>query len=437
MVDVQGHPPDAGEDPGRGVASQEPTRSRRRKWLFRAILLLIIAGSAEIAAYAVIELSRPYLAADIRTTSDIYHQQSELIDDILESDGRAASAHPWRRDEFDGLLGWRYLPGFRHPDLPGEVVNSAGLRADHEYDPMPPDGVLRVAAFGDSFVWGVGSPLSETWPYFLEQSNSAVEVLNYGVGGYGTDQALLRYRREGTRLSPDVVLIGFAPVNLGRNVNRYRRFLSTREWIWVKPRFLLRDDGDLELLPSPISEVEQWEHYRDHPSDVRALGEHDGWYDRLIYENFLYDYSAAVRLTVNTWLRLGNRYLFPDRLVSAGVFNRSSSAFRLTVSLLEEFAANVRSDGPTPAILLLPDRRSVRLALEGGEPVYDPLVEALEGVEVWDPLDAFVDFGTGGGDIEELFVPDGHYSGEGNRRLAAWLDERLITVAEPRGRSRD
>jgi len=70
----------------------------------------------------------------------------------------------------------------------------------------------------------------------LEARTDALNVLNYGIGGYGFDQAFLRFQREGIALRPDVVLIGFAPDDLGRLVNVYRRFISSRELPLAKPR---------------------------------------------------------------------------------------------------------------------------------------------------------------------------------------------------------
>ena len=51
----------------------------------------------------------------------------------------------------DAHLGWRPPPGFSNDR---EHVNAQGLRSTREYAPVPAPGVLRIAAFGDSFVYG-------------------------------------------------------------------------------------------------------------------------------------------------------------------------------------------------------------------------------------------------------------------------------------------
>jgi hypothetical protein len=137
----------------------------------------------------------------------------------------------------DSALGWRYRAGFRKG---GDAISAQGLRADRVYAARPAAGVVRVAAFGDSYVYGNEVGNDDSWPTQLERSAPDVEVLNYGVGGYGVDQAYLRYLAEGRALAPQVVIIGFAPVDLPRLVNRYRRFLDDRELALAKPRFVLR-----------------------------------------------------------------------------------------------------------------------------------------------------------------------------------------------------
>jgi hypothetical protein len=74
------------------------------------------------------------------------------------------------------------------------VSNSAGIRSNREYNLIAPPGVTRIVAFGDSFTHGDEVPNQETWEYLLEQSRDEVEVMNFGVQGYGADQAYLRYK---------------------------------------------------------------------------------------------------------------------------------------------------------------------------------------------------------------------------------------------------
>lgn len=68
------------------------------------------------------------------------------------------------------------------------TINSKGLR-DTERAPRPPAGVVRIAALGDSHVFGLGTELEEGIPRQLEaalraRGPASVEVINAGVPGY-------------------------------------------------------------------------------------------------------------------------------------------------------------------------------------------------------------------------------------------------------------
>src|SRR6185503_20431904 len=93
------------------------------------------------------------------------------------------------------------------------------------------------------------------WPAQLEALVPGLEAWNYGVGGFGTDQALLRLRQAAATDSPAplaALLVGIMLDNIGRNVNRYRPLWYAEALPAVKPRYVLRGD-ELELVPQPFA----------------------------------------------------------------------------------------------------------------------------------------------------------------------------------------
>jgi hypothetical protein len=101
--------------------------------------------------------------------------------------------------------------------------------------------VLRVAVFGGSLVFGHEDAEPEAFPAIMERTFPGFEVYNYGVLGYGLDQAFRGYQAEGHQRAPDVVAIG-CPRILERCVSDYRQFLNANlsSEPSTKPRFLLR-----------------------------------------------------------------------------------------------------------------------------------------------------------------------------------------------------
>ena len=116
--------------------------------------------------------------------------------------------------EPDPRLGWRHIPGaVRHWTDEGDGwirINQLGYR-DRERRVEKDSGTNRIAVFGDSMTEGVQVNLEQTYPYLLEEqfrhSGRRVEVLNFGVNGYGPLQELLLLKQVGARYQPDLVVL--------------------------------------------------------------------------------------------------------------------------------------------------------------------------------------------------------------------------------------
>ena len=394
----------------------EPGRLRSAlKW---AILILIPVVVVEVTAAVGIWMLNPRLDAPILRTPALFRTHSAKIREFLASNSEGG------RTIFDPELGARYRADY-HRD--GDHINSQGLRSEREYTATPASGVLRAAAFGDSFVYSTETTTADAWTSMVESMSPDTEILNYGVGAYGTAQALIRFRNEGLELAPDIVLIGFAPVMMARTVSVFRPFLAPGDNAIVKPRYVLVDD-ELALLPSPLEKISDYQRYLDRPERIVELGAHDHWYRASIYENPLYDVSPTVRLLTNVWIRLDNRYLNRNRILAGGSFNTSSEAFQVQVALLQLFAETVEAAGLPRVVVIFPSINDVRAVLDGGERSYGPLLDALDerDIDYIDLMDGFLE--NDSGSIDDWFMPGRHYSASGNRIVAGLIDAYLNGV---------
>lgn len=395
--------------------------------LFHVLWLVLALGIVEALSFVVIALSPWFTREEIRRTTDIFREQTEKIQALLAPSPKLL--------QLDPELGWRYRASYQ--DMRNQM-NSRGVRSNREYARVPDPANVRVAAFGDSFVYCNEVTNEESWPSLLEATFPGFEVLNYGVGGYGTDQAYLRYLMEGSALSPDVVIIGFAPVNLRRAVNVYRRFISNRELPLIKPRFVLASNGELVLRPNPARQPSDYAKYLSEPRRVVELGREDQWYEPGVYENPLHDYSATLRVILALWAKVNRRYVDPDRLLHGHVFNPSSTAFKIQTAIFEHFNNAVLASGATPIVVIFPDQDALQAARNGNPRVFDPLVAHLrtKGIAVVDLTESLL---AGDPDVEaaRLFMSSGHYSPLGNRRVAARLGshiEETIRARRPASR---
>lgn len=130
---------------------------------------------------------------------------------------------------YDAELGW--LPGAHHPE-----IDRLGAR-QHSLD----DGRREpeALAFGDSFVFGEQVGPDESFPFYLSQKLRTT-VRNFGVGGFGPDQALLRLERELAQGShAPVVVLGMPSENIARIVGVFfRNYVPTASPLAVKPLFV-------------------------------------------------------------------------------------------------------------------------------------------------------------------------------------------------------
>jgi hypothetical protein len=177
----------------------------------------------------------------------------------FESPAEITGAAVWEAAEFGDLtyhwdryhpvLGWTNEPGYvSDRAVPFQItINSIGLRGAREYSRDASPGVTRIALFGDSLAFGEEVDDDETIGAHLERQRDGLEVLNYGVHGYGLGQSVLRLELEGGELDPDHYLLTVLfPENLVRD--RVRHFLHP------KPAFRLQD-GTVVVDNTPVPEA--------------------------------------------------------------------------------------------------------------------------------------------------------------------------------------
>ncbi|MCC3419471.1 MAG: SGNH/GDSL hydrolase family protein [Microcoleus sp. PH2017_07_MST_O_A] len=135
--------------------------------------------------------------------------------------GDVVDSAPTRFHTSDRDLGWKLKPGVSG-EWNGEgvsfvQVNSDGLR-DREHTKTKPPNTLRVAVLGDSFTEAIQVPVEQTFWSKLERKlgncgavkgRKKVEVINFGVQGYGTAQELMMLRKKVWDYSPDIVVLAF------------------------------------------------------------------------------------------------------------------------------------------------------------------------------------------------------------------------------------
>jgi len=337
-----------------------------------------------------------------------YRLPLERIAELLQhvGDGKTFLA-------YDPDLGWAPRRGARTGG--GRYrVETGGIRRDADVPLARPPGVLRVALFGDSFTFGDEVALEDTWGAFLERGLAArgvaAEVLNFGVNAYGLDQAYLRWRRDGRRYAPQVVILGFQPENALRNLNLFRSlYFAASEVPLSKPRFVVRD-GALEVLNVPTVAP------RDLPATLASLGDEP----LLAHERYAGWYEER-------WWRRSRLAALVEALVvqrTAGDLALDDEAQDLAEHIVRAFADDVAASGAAFLVVHLPRKADLLALRDGDDPWYERLragIGARHGMV--DPVPGV------GGDPETLFAERGHYTALLNQAVGTALVEPVLAAA--------
>jgi hypothetical protein len=338
-------------------------------------------------------------------------------------EGRMQTAdHERRYIAFDPDLGWAIRPETESPDSLYRS-NAAGFRASREHTREPPAGVTRIAAFGDSFTHGAEVPFASTWTAQLAAMRSDVEVLNFGVNAYGTDQAFLRYRRDGRAFRPHIVLVGLMVENILRNVSVYRPAYNRLTGApAVKPRFRLGPSGAIELLPCPVATARDLKEAVEsrrlltvlHDTDYWVARSPMGWRGSPVFVSSLARLAYAVYDDA-TRPPLSWYYRRPD-----------NEPFRLSAAIVRRFHDEALADGASLVVLMLPSLGALEERRDAGRPFWSTMVDELEshGIRV---IDVGAEFARAVPPerLAELFVTS-HYSEEGNRLVAEAIGGALF-----------
>jgi hypothetical protein len=160
-------------------------------------------------------------------------------------------------------------------------INSDGLR-DQEHALTKPADTIRIAVVGDSYPEALSVSLDEAFWSVLGKKlqecgafpGKKIEVLNFGVSGYGTAQELLTLREHVWKYSPDVVMLAVTTNNdITDNVRALKRTDEIPYFVYKDNRLTLddsfRDARAFRWRQSALSRFGRW--LRDHSRVVQAV----------------------------------------------------------------------------------------------------------------------------------------------------------------------
>jgi hypothetical protein len=320
-----------------------------------------------------------------------------------------------------------YLIGYHSPlSWRSSVLDDDGnyrcLAGSSQYQDKSP---ACVSLYGDSFTEGFGVNPVNSWSFLLSQSLHC-RVANFGVSGFGTDQAYLKFS-DNQRDQAKVVILGFLSENVTRNVNQLRNLISNTGTYQPKPRFILDEHGQLNLVPIPPQLTkEQYETIKNHPE----LFFH--------HEFFLPGGPSGCRQVAfpYTWgILKAFPLIFKNVVLHQGVYydlyrsGHPSQAVEVTCAILEAFCREAKQRGKKPLVLVIPTHVDLAYFRRLGAWIYQPVTGYLsqKGLDFIDMGPKFIQF-LGEAGLDTLYSPETQYhlNQKGNAVLAQAVYDYLM-----------
>ena len=159
-----------------------------KKTAFYLILISFVVVTSEIASYFVAKI----------VDSAILGARGILLSNDVSSTAHEVAEYFATRDP---VVGWPTSVALRT-----DRYDETGARRSPAY---PATQAPCAATFGDSFTFAAEVSDADAWPNQLSAMLDC-RVANYGVGGYGTDQAMLRFLQ--TEVGPaSIIVLGLFP----------------------------------------------------------------------------------------------------------------------------------------------------------------------------------------------------------------------------------
>jgi hypothetical protein len=244
------------------------------------------------------------------------------------------------------------------------------------------------------------------------------QILNFGVPGYGIDQAYLRFTEEVDLWAPKIAILGFIADDLNRAVDVYTFLKPSWGIPFSKPRFLANEQG-LQLLNVPTIAPDKMfglEAISDLPHLSLEINYFDfDWQHKLLHNSFLIRVLAT----------------FLPKYPPENNATNPVAVSDLGARLAKQFVEDARLRGIEPILVYLPSRSDFRenstaVALKEAT-ISKALTYGLQVVDMTGCLTESID-------PERLFVEGGfHYAGDGNQVFASCLISLLPTLEATTG----
>lgn len=327
-------------------------------------------------------------------------------------------------------LGWVIAPQQHSYTFAFPVtINAEGWRY-REFSPQKPPNVTRILSLGDSLTFGAGVRTEDTYPAQLEtllnQGNSSkqIEVINMGVFGYGTWQAVDVLKQKGLDYQPDLVLLGFY-INDPEDTARYYPYHQQMPGVGAEntspvveapsPPTTVPSDTDREASSGKKNTLRQW--LSNHLKGKRLLPR------PIIYllQNSRFAYYIGWRIN-----QLVVHESSEPQLLAGESSAEIERAWKLVAEALQELVQLSQEHHFKVLLIIFPS--PMQMAQEFPHERYQSIIKSLADKYAIPTLDVRKKFREAYTTFESLFIP---YDGHPNERAYQITAQQLSLFLKP------
>lgn len=359
---------------------------------------------------------------------------------ILSKDG----LKKFIKSGYDGELGWTRKPNTEKEEIgkDGKTkyhIDSRGSRKNPDHGKLP----IKISFYGDSFLFARQVNDNETCQWHLSELTKT-NILNFSVGNYGLDQALLRLKREYPKNRTKIVVMGVVPSTIVRVLCVWKHYNEFGNTFGFKPRFVL-EKGNLKLIGNFIDKDEKFLEYQKYLPKIKK---YDYFY-KIKFRREMIEFPYSVSLLsdpfrnfriifyifISKLLKLEKEvevYPLPMKVIMEenlklryNLFTKDRYALKLMEKIAEEFAAYARKEKFIPIFLFMPQKDDLFFIRKKGL-YYANFIKAIKKKMYAIDLTEYL---LERNDLDEVYSDDneygGHYSNFGNEVIARIIHGNL------------
>ena len=348
---------------------------------------------------------------------------------------------------FDPELGWVRKSNTSH-DETGKfgktnwTINQFCARTNPNFDNLE----SNTSCYGDSFTFSRQVNDDETWVHYLSEFTNS-NVVNFGVGNYGVDQALLRLKREFPKYPTKIVIMGVVPETICRIVSVWKHYYEYGNTFGFKPRFILKNNS-LNLIENIIDGKDKFEKYQNYLEDINR---YDFFYkNKFLKEKISFPYCITIlknlrrNFGIINWVQKINqrkknnfdctdiewntmKIIMKINLDWRVKLFQDNETCELLKQILVEYANYGKKQNFKPVFIFLPQKDDI-LFIKKNFNFYHNFVNELKKIENLFCIDITKDM-INIKEIDRMFSDNneygGHYSKDGNQKVAELIFNEL------------